>query len=94
MTGTPLSKTIFIASLLVLAFTKAVPISREIRISNGATTFTSSTAIGTFTDITVTTTSAAAGGAAAENIGAIQFNAPFIKRLLGEMYYAWKFGVD
>ena len=45
--------------------------------ANGASTFTSSGAIGTFTDITVTTTSAAAGGAAAENIGAIQFNAPF-----------------
>ena len=45
--------------------------------ANGASSFTSSGAIGTFTDITVTTTSAASGGAAAENIGAIQFNAPF-----------------
>ena len=45
--------------------------------ANGATTFTSSTAIGTFTDITIATTNAASGGADAENIGSIQHNAPF-----------------
>ena len=45
--------------------------------ANGATTFTSSGAIGTFTDITIVTTSAASGGADAENIGSIQHNAPF-----------------
>ena len=45
--------------------------------ANGATTFTSSGAIGTFTDITIATTSAASGGADAENIGSIQHNAPF-----------------
>ena len=45
--------------------------------ANGATTFTSSSAIGTFTDITIATTNAASGGADAENIGSIQHNAPF-----------------
>tara|TARA_B100001964_G_C14242682_1_gene605874 strand:+ start:652 stop:2490 length:1839 start_codon:yes stop_codon:yes gene_type:complete len=45
--------------------------------ANGATTFTSSGAIGSFTDITIATTNAASGGADAENIGSIQHNAPF-----------------
>ena len=45
--------------------------------ANGASTFTSSGAIGTFTDITIATTNAASGGADAENIGSIQHNAPF-----------------
>jgi hypothetical protein len=45
--------------------------------ANGATTFTSSGAIGSFTDITIATTNAASGGTDAENIGSIQHNAPF-----------------
>ena len=45
--------------------------------ANGATTFTSSSAIGTFTDITIATTSAASGGADAETLDSIKYNAPF-----------------
>jgi len=45
--------------------------------ANGASAFTSATAISGFGNITVTTQTAAADGAAAEGIDTIKFNAPF-----------------
>ena len=46
-------------------------------VANGATKFTSTSAIGGFVDITVTTKSAASGGAAPEGLDTIKHNAPF-----------------
>ena len=45
--------------------------------ANGANTFTSTSNIGGFANITVTTQTAAADGAAAEGLDAIKYNAPF-----------------
>ena len=45
--------------------------------ANGANTFTSTSSIGGFADISVATQTAAADGAAAEGLDAIKYNAPF-----------------
>jgi len=45
--------------------------------ANGANTFSSTSTIGGFADITVATQTAAADGAAAEGLDAIKYNAPF-----------------